>query len=144
MNNFLNWLKAAAAAVGGWIGWFIGDVSGLLIALLVLISLDYVSGVMVAIKNRRLSSAVGFVGICRKVLMLALVGVGNVLDLYVIGDGSVLRSLVICYYLANEGISLIENAAALGLPVPAKLQEFFAQLKDKTENGAGKEGDEND
>lgn len=134
MNDVFIWLKAAAATLGGVIGWYIGDISGLLIALLVLISLDYVSGVMVAIKNRRLSSAVGFVGICRKVLMLALVGVGNILDIHVVGSGSVLRSLVICYYLANEGISLIENASALGLPVPAKLQDFFVQLKDKAEN----------
>lgn len=134
MTNVLHWIQAGFAALGGCIGWYIGDVSGMLIALLVLISLDYVSGVMVAVKNHSLSSAVGFVGICRKVLMLALVGVGNILDVHVIGSGAVLRSLVICYYLANEGISLIENAGALGLPVPAKLTTFFVQLKQKTED----------
>lgn len=133
MSNFYHAAQVAASIVGGWIGWYLGDANGLLIALLCLITLDYISGVMVAIKNRRLSSAVGFVGICRKLLMLALVGVCNIIDTQVIGSGAAFRTLGIIYYMSNEGISIVENAAALGLPVPKKLTDFFQQLKSKSE-----------
>ena len=113
MRNFsidIIWAKIqiAITALGGWLGYFLGGMDGLLIALLVFVILDYLTGVMRAIADHELSSAVGFKGICRKVLIFALVGVGHVLDTHVVGTGSALRSAVICFYLSNEGISLLE------------------------------------
>ncbi len=133
MRNFsidIIWAKIqiAITALGGWLGYFLGGMDGLLIALLVFVILDYVTGVMRAIADKKLSSAVGFKGICRKVLIFTLVGVGHVLDTHVVGNGSALRSAVICFYLSNEGISLLENASHLGLPIPGKLKEILSQL----------------
>ena len=125
------------AAVGGWLGWFLGGCDGLLYALIAFVVIDYITGVMCAIADRKLSSAVGFKGICRKVLIFLLVGIGHVLDTQVIGSGSVLRTAVIFFYISNEGVSLIENAAHLGLPIPAKLKAVLEQLHDRAE----KDGD---
>ena len=121
-------IQIAITAIGGWLGYFVGGMDGMLIALIVLMSLDYISGVMCAIADRKLSSAIGFKGICKKVLILMLVGVANVVDVHVIGSGSALRGAVVCFYLSNEGLSLLENAAHIGLPVPDKLREALAQL----------------
>ena len=139
MNNFsihLIWAKIQIAftALGGWLGYYLGGLDGLLIALLVFVVLDYLTGVMCAIADRDLSSAVGFKGICRKILIFALVGVGHVLDTHVVGTGSALRSAVICFYLSNEGVSLLENASHLGLPVPEKLKEVLSQLHNKDQD----------
>ena len=121
----------------------------MMIALIVLMVLDYLSGVMCAIADKKLSSAIGFKGICKKVLILMLVGVANIIDIHVVGTGAVLRGAVICFYLSNEGLSLLENAAYLGLPIPDKLREILAQLhnrsekeKDKTEEDKTKPTDE--
>ena len=126
-------IQVAITAIGGWIGWFLGGVDGMLIALIVLMALDYISGVMCAIVDKKLSSAIGFKGICKKVLILMLVGVANILDVNVVGTGAVLRGAVICFYLSNEGLSLLENAAYLGLPVPEKLKEVLSQLHHRDE-----------
>ncbi len=136
MRNFsidIIWAKIqiAITALGGWLGYFLGGMDGLLIALLVFVILDYLTGVMRAIADHELSSAIGFKGICRKVLIFALVGVGHVLDTHVVGTGSALRSAVICFYLSNEAISLFENAAHLGLPIPDKLREILSQLHNR-------------
>ena len=138
MRNFsidIIWAKfqIAFTALGGWLGYFLGGMDGLLIALLVFVILDYVTGVMRAIANHELSSAIGFKGICRKVLIFALVGVGHVLDTHVVGTGSALRSAVICFYLSNEGISLLENASHLGLPVPDRLKTILEQIHGRSE-----------
>lgn len=129
----LVWAKVqmAFAAIGGWLGYFVGGADGLLITLLVFMVLDYVTGVMCGIVDKKLSSAVGFKGLFRKVLIFALVGVGHVVDMNVIGTGGALRSAVICFYLSNEGVSLLENAAHLGLPVPDKLKDILAQLHNR-------------
>ena len=121
------------AAIGGWLGYFLGGCDGLLIALVVFVAVDYVTGVMCAISDKKLSSEVGFKGICRKVLIFLLVGIANILDVQVIGTGSVLRAAVIFFYLSNEGVSLLENAAHLGLPVPEKMKDILAQLHDRAE-----------
>ena len=136
MRNFsidIIWAKIqiAITALGGWLGYFLGGMDGLLIALLVFVIIDYITGVMRAIAEKKLSSAIGFKGICRKVLVFAMVGVGHVLDTHVVGTGSALRSAVICFYLSNEGISLLENASHLGLPVPEKLREILSQLHNR-------------
>ena len=124
-------IQIGVTAFGGWLGYFLGGLDGLLIALIVFAVLDYITGVMCAIADRKLSSAVGVRGICRKVLIFALVGVGHVLDTHVVGTGSALRTAVICFYLSNEGVSLLENASHLGLPVPEKLKKVLEQLHDR-------------
>ena len=99
-----------------------------MIALVVFVILDYVTGIMCAINDRKLSSAVGFRGICRKVLIFLLVGVAHIVDLHVVGSGSALRGAVVCFYLSNEGVSI---AAHLGLPIPEKLKVILEQLHDR-------------
>lgn len=121
-------------AVGGWLGWFLGGCDGLLYALIAFVVIDYITGVMCAINDHSLSSEVGFRGICRKVLIFLLVGIANILDVNVIGAGSVLRTAVIFFYISNEGVSLMENAAHLGLPVPEKIKVVLEQLHDRAED----------
>lgn len=124
-------IQLAFTALGGWLGYFLGGADGMLIALIVFVALDYVTGVMCAIVDKKLSSAVGFKGIFKKVLIFALVGIGHILDTHVIGSGGAMRTAVICFYLSNEGLSLLENAAHIGLPIPEKLKEILAQLHHK-------------
>lgn len=138
MKELWNSVQLVFAAVGGWLGYFLGGFDGLLYALIAFMVVDYITGVMCAVVDKTLSSAVGFKGICRKVLILALVGIAHILDANVIGDGSVLRTAVIFFYISNEGVSLLENAAHLGLPIPEKMKEILAQLHgraDKTVEG---------
>ena len=135
MKEFWNMVQLIFAAVGGWLGYFLGGCDGLLIALVVFTAVDYITGVMCAISDQKLSSEVGFRGICRKVLIFSLVGVANILDVEVIGAGSVLRTAIIFFYLSNEGVSLLENAAHLGLPVPQTLKDVLEQLHDRAEKG---------
>ena len=139
MKDFWNMVQLICAAIGGWLGYFLGGCDGLLIALVVFAVVDYITGVMCAVSDKELSSKVGFRGICRKVLIFILVGAANILDAQVIGSGSVLRTAVIFFYLSNEGVSLLENAAHLGLPIPQKLKGVLAQIHDRAENGGDKE-----
>ena len=133
MKEFWTTIQVIFAAVGGWLGWFLGGCDGLLYALLVFVTIDYITGVMCAVSDKTLSSAVGFRGICRKILIFLLVGIGHILDAQVIGSGSVLRTAVIFFYISNEGVSLIENAAHLGLPIPSKLKAVLEQLHVRAE-----------
>lgn len=134
MKEFWNIIQLIFTVVGGWLGYFLGGRDGLLIALLVFVAADYVTGIMCAINDRKLSSEVGYQGTCRKVLIIMLVGIGNILDVQVIGTGSVLRTAVIFFYLSNEGISVLENAGRLGLPIPAKLKDVLEQLHNRSED----------
>ena len=131
MKEFWNTIQVIFTGVGGWLGWFLGGCDGLLYALVLFVVVDYITGVMCAAADHRLSSEVGFKGICRKVLIFLLVGIGHVLDTQIIGTGSVLRTAVIFFYLSNEGVSLLENAGHLGLPIPEKLKVVLEQLHDK-------------
>ena len=133
MKEFWNMVQMVFAAVGGWLGYFLGGNDGLLIALVLFVAADYLTGVMCAVSDKVLSSNVGFKGICRKVLIFLLVGIANILDIHVIGTGSVLRTAVIFFYISNEGVSLLENAAHLGLPVPGKIKAVLEQLHDRAE-----------
>ena len=133
MREFWNGVQIVFTAIGGWLGWFLGGCDGLLYALIAFVVIDYITGIMCAVADKKLSSTVGFKGICKKVLIFALVGLGHILDTRVIGAGSVLRTAVIFFYLSNEGVSLVENAAHLGLPVPKKLKEVLEQLHDRAE-----------
>ena len=133
MKEFWNIIQLIFAAIGGWLGYFLGGCDGLLFTLVIFVAVDYVTGVMCAIANHTLSSEVGFRGICRKVLIFILIGIGHLLDVNVIGTGSILRTALIFFYLSNEGLSLIENAAYLGLPIPEKLKDVLIQLHDRSE-----------
>ena len=133
MKEIWNWIQVAIAAAGGWLGYFLGGWDGFLYALLAFVIIDYITGLMCAVLDKKLSSEVGFKGIFKKVLIFALVGIGHILDTRVIGSGSVMRTAVIFFYLSNEGVSLLENAAYLGLPIPQKLKSVLEQLHDRAE-----------
>ena len=133
MKEFWNGIQLVFAAIGGWLGWFLGECDGLMYALIAFVIADYVTGVMCAVSDRRLSSEVGFKGICRKILIFVLVGMANILDMHVIGTGCVLRTAVLFFYISNEGVSVLENAGHLGLPVPAKLLDVLEQLHEDAE-----------
>lgn len=134
MKEFWNTIQLIFAAVGGWLGYFLGGCDGLLYALMAFVVIDYITGVMCAISDKTLSSAVGFKGICRKVLIFLLVGIGNIIDAQVLGSPGVLRTAVIFFYLSNEGVSLLENAAHLGLPVPDAIKTVLEQLHERAED----------
>lgn len=134
MKDILHIAQVLWAAVGGSIGWFLGGMDGLVYALLIFLTIDYITGLMSAVLERKLSSRVGFKGIFKKMLILAFVGIGNVLDLYVLEQGSAIRIAVIFFYLANEGISIIENSSMIGLPVPEKLKLLFQEIQSKGDN----------
>ena len=133
MKELWNTIQIILAAVGGWLGYFLGGCDGLVYALILFVAADYVTGVMCAAVDKRLSSEIGFKGICKKVLIFVLVGLANILDVQIIGTGSVLRTAVIFFYISNEGVSLLENAAHLGLPVPEKLKDILQQLHNRAE-----------
>ena len=137
MKDVWNVVQVVFAAVGGGIGWFFGELDGFFYALLAFVVIDYLTGVMCAIADRSLSSEVGFRGIFRKVLIFVMVGAGHILDAQVIGSGDALRTAVIFFYISNEGVSLLENAAHIGLPVPEKLKAVLAQLHDRDGKGDG-------
>lgn len=133
MKEFWNTIQIIFAAVGGWLGYFLGGCDGLVYALLLFVIVDYITGVMYAIVSKKLSSEIGFKGICKKVIIFTLVGLANILDVKIIGTGCVLRTAVIFFYISNEGVSLLENAAHLGLPVPEKLKDILQQLHNRAE-----------
>lgn len=135
MKEFWNSIQFVFAAIGGWLGYFLGGCDGLLYALLIFVICDYITGVLCAISDKKLSSEIGFRGICRKVLIFLLVGIGNIIDVQVLGQPGVLRTAIIFFYLSNEGLSLTENAVHLGLPIPEKLKAVLEQLHDRDEKG---------
>ena len=128
MKEIWTSIQIGITTLGGFLGWFLGGMDGFLYALIAFAVIDYLTGVMCAIADKTLSSAVGFEGICRKVLIFAMVGIGNIIDVNVLGQPGVIRTAVIFFYLSNEGVSLLENAAHLGLPVPDRLKEVLEQL----------------
>ena len=130
MKQIWSGIQMAFTAFGGFLGWFLGGFDGFLYTLVAFVVIDYITGVMCAVNDHTLSSAVGFQGIRRKVLIFALVGLANILDVNILGQGSILRTAVIFFYLSNEGVSMLENAAHLGLPIPDKLKDVLAQLNE--------------
>ncbi len=133
MKEFWNMIQFIFTAIGGWLGYFLGGCDGLLYALVLFAVADYITGVMCAVSDKKLSSSVGFKGICRKVIIFMLVGIAHMIDVNIIATGSVLRTAVIFFYLSNEGVSLLENAGHLGLPIPEKLKAVLEQLHDRAE-----------
>lgn len=139
MKDVWHVIQVIFAGLGGFMGWFLGGADGFLYTLIAFVVVDYLSGVMRAVATKKLSSDVGFKGVFKKVLIFVMVGIGHLLDTQIIGAGSVLRTAVIFFYLSNEGISLLENAGSLGLPIPQKLRDVLAQLHDKGDKGKGTE-----
>ena len=128
MKDIINIIQIIVAAIGGTIGYFLGGLDGFLYALIAFVVIDYLTGIMVAILERKLSSEVGFRGIFKKVLIFSLVAVAHIIDSQLIQTGSAIRTAVIFFYLSNEGISIIENTAIIGLPIPEKLKTVLKQL----------------
>ncbi len=141
MKAVLDKLELAFAAFGGFIGWFLGGFDGFLYALVVFVVMDYFTGVLAAGVKKELSSEVGFKGIAKKVCIFVLVGIANIVDTQVIHDGAAIRTAVIFFYLANEGISILENSTVIGLPVPQKLREMLQQLAEEKHPQGGKPED---
>ncbi len=127
-------IQLVFSALGGWLGFFLGGLDGLLTALIAFVVIDYITGVMCAVIDRELNSAVGFRGIFKKIVIFTLVGIAHIMDSQVIGSGSGLRSAVICFNLSNEGLSILENSGKLGLPIPERLKEILAQLHNRKES----------
>ena len=133
MKEIWIWIQTVIAVVGGWLGYFLGGWDGFVYALLAFVVIDYITGLMCAVLDKKLSSEVGFRGIFKKVLIFSLVAIGHIVDKSVIGDGSVIRTAVIFFYLSNEGVSILENVAHIGLPVPQKLKDVLEQLHNRND-----------
>lgn len=131
MRDIWSFIQVGFAAVGGWLGYFLGGMDGFIYALITFVVVDYITGLMCAILDKKLSSEIGFRGIFKKILIFSLVAIGHIIDKNVIGDGSVIRTAVIFFYLSNEGVSILENAAHIGLPIPQKLKDVLGQLHNK-------------
>lgn len=134
MKDMVHTIKIFFTVIGGYIGWFLGGMDGFMYALIAFVVIDYITGLMVAVLEKKLSSEVGFRGIFKKVLIFALVGIGNIVDVYLVKNGSSIRTSVIFFYLSNEGISIIENIGIIGLPIPEKLKKALEQLNKEDES----------
>ncbi len=127
-------IKAISGAAGALIGFLYGEITGLFVAIIALMALDYITGIFCAVSTKTLSSEIGFKGLVKKLMILVIIAVGHLVDAYIIGTGSAFMTAVILFFAANEGISILENAALLGLPVPEKLRNVLEQLKDKEDD----------
>jgi toxin secretion/phage lysis holin len=131
MNDIVNNCKIVIAALGGVLGWLLGGFDSLVYALIAFVAIDYITGIFVAIHKRKVSSEIGYKGICKKVMIFLLVAIGNIIDQHIIRTGTAIRTMIIMFYLTNEGISIIENTGKLGLPIPGKLRNILKQLSEK-------------
>lgn len=134
MKGIIQTIQALFTATGVFIGWFLGGFDGFMYALLAFVVIDYLTGIMVAILEKKLSSEIGFMGIFKKILIFILVGIGNIIDAYIIGNGSAVRTAVIFFYISNEGISIFENIGKIGLPIPEKLKKALEQINEEDKN----------
>lgn len=122
-------LQSILGVVGAYLGYFLGGFDGLLHALVIFVIIDYITGVMLAIVKKRLSSEVGARGIFKKVMLFLLVGMGHMVDLHIIKEGSAIRTAVLFFYMSNEGLSILENVSLMGLPIPEKLKQILKKLR---------------
>ena len=131
MNKILESLKYVFIVIGGYVGFYLGSIDAFIYTLLAFIIADYITGVLRAGVERKLSSSVGFKGIAKKIVIFIVVGIANLCDVNLIkGDGTMIRTAIIFFYIANEGLSILENTMAIGLPIPEKLREMLEQLKE--------------
>ena len=119
---------------GGYVGYVLGGHDSCLYALIALVAIDYITGVMLAIIRKEVSSSRGFKGIFKKIMVFLMVAIGHTIDAYLIKNGGAIRTAVIFFYISNEGISILENSANIGLPIPEKLKDILVQLKDGEKN----------
>jgi toxin secretion/phage lysis holin len=131
MSKLINICEIAFAFLGGLLGWIFGGFDSLIYALIAFVSIDYITGVLLAFQEKKISSEIGFKGIAKKIMIFVLISVGNIIDHYVIKSGSTLRTMLIMFYLSNEGISIIENAGSMGVPLPQKLKDAIKELQEK-------------
>lgn len=131
MKELLATNKVLFSAIGGLIGSIFGEVDGFFFALMIFIAIDYITGLMAAAVEKRLASNIGFKGIFKKITILFLVSVGHLIDTEIIKQGGAIRTMVIFFYLSNEGLSILENAVRIGLPIPEKLQALLKQFNEK-------------
>ena len=133
MKDILNFIKVVFTAIGGYLGYVLGGHDSFLYALIAFVVIDYLTGVMLAIIKKEVSSEIGFKGIFKKVMIFLMVAIGHTIDAYLIKNGGAIRTAVIFFYISNEGISILENSASIGLPIPEKLKDVLIQLKDGDE-----------
>ena len=135
MDKLFNWVSVVVGIFGGVFAWAFGAWDKLLCALITLIILDYITGLLKGWYTKRLSSEIGFKGIAKKIVILIMVVTANVLQT-VIGDKIMLREIVIMFFIANEGLSLLENCAEIngGGGIPPKLKAVLLQLRGKCED----------
>lgn len=127
-------VKSITAMLGGLAGFMFGDLDGLMVALIAFIVLDYITGILVGTAKHRLSSHTSFVGLVKKALILVIVAVAHIVDTQILGgQNSVFRSAACCLYIANEGLSILENCGKLGVPLPKKLRNVLEQLKNESD-----------
>lgn len=143
MQNVIDKIQFAFAALGGFLGWFFGGLDGFLYALIIFVVTDYFTGILAAGIRKELSSEVGFKGIAKKVCIFLLVGMANVIDTQVLQNGAAIRTAVIFFYLSNEGLSILENSAVIGIPIPDKLKEMLIQLTNEKHIPEKNDKDEN-
>ncbi len=138
MKNIIEIIQCVFASIGGFLGWYLGGVDGFMYSLVTFVVIDYLTGLMVAVVEHKLSSEIGFRGIFKKVLIFALVGIGHMIDFYVFKNGSAIRTAVLFFYLSNEGISILENSSKIGLPIPETLKDILEQLKKENADDGNK------
>ena len=138
MATGLLWLRIMFTAIGGFMCWYLGGADGFIYTLVAVMTADYVTAVMCAVRDRALSSKVGWAGISKKAVIFLLIGTGHLLDRYVLGHDSIVRTAIIFFYISNETISLLENASLLGLLIPDRLRDVLAQLRNQDIGGDDK------
>lgn len=139
-SDTLNWLKWFSGGCGAVLSLIFGPLDGAVFGLISVCVIDYITGVCLGAVHHKLSSEVGFKGIIKKAVIFAVVCIGHLIDTVIIKDGTVFRSAIIFFYFGNESLSILENAVALGLPVPNKLKAILKQLKEEKFHGDN-EGD---
>ena len=130
MKNVLETVTLGFGGIGGILGLLFGELDGSLYALVVFVIADYFTGIISAINNKKLSSDIGFEGISKKICIFVLVAIANIVDVNILNSGAAVRTAVIFFYLSNEGISVLENAVKLGLPVPEKLRNVLLKMNE--------------
>lgn len=138
----MEWIKRIGAMLGGLAGYIFGKTDGFIIALLCFVIADYLTGVIAAFIKKEVSSKVGFDGLLKKITIFVAVAIANVIDVYVLKTNSIMRTATCLFYIANDGISIIENLSVIGVPFPAKIKKYFKQIKeDDKKDGRNNESD---
>jgi len=133
MREIWNWIQIVTTGTKGGLDYFFGGFDGIFFTLVAVSTADYVMGVFRAIFEKKKSNKIGVKGIAKKVAIMILVGVGNMIDSHLLGGGVALRTTILFFYISTEGISLLRNVAAIGLPIPQILETTLTQINRKSE-----------